>query len=114
MQVETVGIISKPGIAHASSIVTDLLRWLAGHGIKARYDVETSRYAGLPDGLPRDQVPEGTQLVIVLGGDGTLLSAARSLNGRDIPLFPVNLGGLAFLTAITLDELYPQLARPLH
>jgi NAD+ kinase len=114
MQVETVGIISKPGIAHASSIVSGLLHWLDARGIKARCDEETSRYAGLDDGLPRDQVPEGTQLVIVLGGDGTLLSAARSLNGRDIPIFPVNLGGLGFLTAITLDELYPQLDRALH
>jgi len=112
--VDTVGIVSKPGIAHASAIVTDLLRWLGGHNIKVRCDPETAGYAGLDDGLPRDQVPEGAQLVIVLGGDGTLLSAARALNGRDIPLFPVNLGGLGFLTAITLDELYPELERALH
>lgn len=112
--IETVGIISKPGIAHATDIVSELLRWLSAHRIKARCDAETAGYAGLPDGLPRDQVPDGTQLVIVLGGDGTLLSAARALNGRDIPLFPVNLGGLGFLTAITLDELYPQLERALR
>jgi NAD+ kinase len=111
--VETVGIISKPGIEHASTILTELVRWLHARGIKARYDKETARYAGLEDGMPREQVPEGTQLVIVLGGDGTLLSAARALAGRDIPIFPVNLGGLGFLTAITLDELYPQLERAL-
>lgn len=112
--IRAVGIISKPGIAHASDIVAELLRWLAQHEIQARFDAETAVYAGIADGLPRDEVPEGTQLLIVLGGDGTLLSAARALNGREIPLFPVNLGGLGFLTAITLDELYPQLERALR
>ena len=58
-------------------------------------------------------MPEGCDLLIVLGGDGTLLSAARALHGRDIPLFAVNLGGLGFLTAIAIDELYPQLERVL-
>ncbi|MGA2595687.1 MAG: NAD(+)/NADH kinase [Bryobacteraceae bacterium] len=112
--IETVGIISKPGIDHASEIVSGLLAWLGERGIKARCDIETARYAGLDDGLSREEVPKGTQLLIVLGGDGTLLSAARALNGLEIPVFPVNLGGLGFLTAITLDELYPQLERALR
>jgi len=112
--IDTVGIISKPAIAHASLIVPELLRWLAEHNITTRLDTITAAYASLDDGLPRDEVPKGTQLVIVLGGDGTLLSAARALDGMDIPLFPVNLGGLGFLTAITLDELFPQLERALR
>ncbi len=56
-------------------------------------------------------MPEGCDLVIVLGGDGTLLSAARAIGRREIPLFPVNLGGLGFLTAITMDEIFPELER---
>ncbi len=75
---------------------------------------EATAYAGSGDGLPRDEVPEGVEMVIVLGGDGTLLSAARAVAGRDIPLFAVNLGGLGFLTAITVDEVFYELERALH
>lgn len=109
--ISTVGIISKPGSEQAASIVPGLRAWLAERGVKARYDEETARYAGLNDGLPREQVPEGCQLIVVLGGDGTLLSAARAIGGRDIPLFAVNLGGLGFLTAISIDDIYPELER---
>lgn len=113
-RIETAGVISKPGIDHASVIVPELLRWLEAHGINVRCDPETASYAGRNGGMPREEVPDGAQLLIVLGGDGTLLSAARAVRGREIPIFPVNLGGLGFLTAITLDELYPQLERALR
>jgi len=113
LDIKTAGIISKPGIPHASNIVPPLVEWLKKRGIESRYDVETAKYLGRPDGLLRAEVPEGADLLIVLGGDGTLLSAARALDGRDIPLLPVNLGGLGFLTAVTLDELYPELERTL-
>lgn len=112
--IKIAGIMSKPGIPHASNIVTQLFRWLEVHGIQTRYDVETAKYLHRADGLPRPEVPDGTQLVIVLGGDGTLLSAARAVNGRPIPVLPVNLGGLGFLTAISIDEIFPELERTLR
>ena len=112
--IRVVGIMAKPGIPHASAIVPELARWLESRGLQSRVDEETALYLGRSDGLPRAEVPEGAQLVIVLGGDGTLLSAARAVAGRVIPLFPVNLGGLGFLTAITLDQLYPELERALR
>ena len=109
--IETIGLISKPHSKQAEKLVPELFEWLAARGIKVRYDEETAGYAGRQGGLARDQVPDGTQLVVVLGGDGTLLSAARAIGGKDIPLLAVNLGGLGFLTAITLDEVYPELER---
>jgi NAD+ kinase len=112
--IETVGIISKPRIEHASPLVSGIVQWLAQRKIKVRLDEESARYAGAPDFVPREDVPRDVQLVIVLGGDGTLLSAARAIGGRDIPIFAVNFGGLGFLTAITVDEVYAQLEHALR
>ncbi len=112
--VRVAGIMTKPGIPEASTLVPALVRWLETRGVEVRVDKETAVYLSKTHGLSRDEVPEGTQLVIVLGGDGTLLSAARAVAGRVIPIFPVNLGGLGFLTAITLDQLYPELERALR
>ncbi|MGA2736836.1 MAG: NAD(+)/NADH kinase [Bryobacteraceae bacterium] len=112
--IETVGLISKPAVAAAVDVVPKLLAWLETRGMRVRYDVHTAAYAARRDGLLREEVPQGCDLVIVLGGDGTLLSAARAIGNREIPLFAVNLGGLGFLTAITIDELYPELERALR
>ncbi len=110
-RIEVVGVVAKPRSEMAARIVPELIRWLIDRNAGVRLDPESAAYAGYGSGIPRQQVPDGTQLVIVLGGDGTLLSAARAVAGRDIPLFAVNLGGLGFLTALTVDQLYPRLER---
>jgi NAD+ kinase len=109
--IKTVGIISKPGARAATVLVPELIEWLERRGMKLRFDEPTGEYAHRTDIIPREQVPQGCDLVIVLGGDGTLLSAARAIGRGEVPLFPVNLGGLGFLTAITIDEIYPELER---
>jgi NAD+ kinase len=112
--IETVGVIAKPAVRTAADVVPKLLSWLRERGLRVRCDKSSAEYAGIGGGLARTEVTEGCDLVIVLGGDGTLLSAARAIAGREIPLFPVNLGSLGFLTAITIDELYPELERALR
>ncbi len=112
--IDTVGIISKPGADRARTLVPELLAWLGERGIAARCDRETAEYTTGIHAWPRETVPDGTQLVIVLGGDGTLLSAARAIGDKEIPLLAVNLGSLGFLTAITVDEIYPELERALR
>jgi NAD+ kinase len=111
--IKTVGIISKPNSPTAERIVPALIQWLRKRSIATRLDRETAAYTG-DAGLPREDVPESCDLIIVLGGDGTLLSAARAIGRREMPLFAVNVGGLGFLTAITVDELYPELERALR
>lgn len=109
--IRVVGIMAKPGIPEATTLLPELVGWLHERHVEVHLDQEAALYMGGPDGLPREEVVDGAQLVIVLGGDGTLLAAARAVAGRVIPIFPVNLGGLGFLTAITLDQLYPELER---
>jgi NAD+ kinase len=106
----TVGIISRPRRSNLRTVIPPLLKWLEARGIRTIYDAETagSLQEGA-SGLTRHQVAEQAQFLLVLGGDGTLLSAAREAAPRGIPILPINLGGLGFLTSFTLSELYPTL-----
>jgi NAD+ kinase len=113
-EIRRVGIISKPSAAAGAELAPQIICWLRDRDIEVRCDGETAAYAPTETGMPRGDVPEGCDLLIVLGGDGTLLSAARAIGKREIPLFPVNLGGLGFLTAITMDEVFPELERALR
>lgn len=112
-KIETAAVISKPRSDLAAVVVPELLAWLRARGIAVRLDPETAAYAEDIDVMARAEVAQDAQLLIVLGGDGTLLSAARAVGGRDIPLFAVNLGNLGFLTSIKVDALYSQLERVL-
>ncbi len=107
---QTVGIISRPRRQHLSVVVPPLLKWLEARGVSAVYDEETAN--SLPDtskGRTRQLVADSSQLLLVLGGDGTMLAAARLAASRSIPILPINMGSLGFLTSFTLDELYPAL-----
>ncbi|HUQ94684.1 MAG TPA: NAD(+)/NADH kinase [Bryobacteraceae bacterium] len=112
--IDTVGIVSKPASPQAQKIVPELLLWLKQRNITARCDRQTAEYGDCEEAVARERVPNGAQMIIVLGGDGTLLSVARAVGGRDIPLLGVNLGGLGFLTAITVDDIFPELERALR
>lgn len=112
--VNTVGLIAKPRSDRAAKLVPELIAWLEAHQVAVSLDEECAGYASRSPALTRDEVAARSQLLVVLGGDGTLLSAARASLGRNLPLFAVNLGGLGFLTAIKIEELYPQLERALH
>ncbi len=111
--IRRVGIVSKPGREDIPPLLTKLLAWLDGHGVEARYDVETASHLGRDGGFRREELPEGFDLMIVLGGDGTLLSAARAVGARETPILAVNLGGLGFMMTTGPEELVPHLERVL-
>jgi NAD+ kinase len=108
--IRTAGIISKPNRELLSAVIPPLVKWLHGHKIEVLVDQETQECieAGARC-VARDALAAQVDLMIVLGGDGTLLSAARALGNHKVPILAVNLGGLGFLTSVTLDELYPLL-----
>jgi NAD+ kinase len=107
--VKRVGIIAKPHKPEARTVLQELLPWLEARGVEAVLDVDTAGLAGMPGGQGKADLPGLVDLLLVLGGDGTLLSVARLVGARDVPILGVNLGGLGFLTEVTLEEIYQTL-----
>jgi NAD+ kinase len=105
-----IGIISRPRRSNLSEVVPSLLPWLEDRGIHVVYDQETATSLAEPsEGRSREQVAAASDLLLVLGGDGTLLAAARVAAPRGTPILPINMGSLGFLTSFMLEELYPAL-----
>jgi NAD+ kinase len=114
LQYKTIGIISRPRRSILAEIVPYLLIWLGDRGVTTVIDEETASSLNRGEiGKTRHQIVEEADLLLVLGGDGTMLAASREAAPRGIPILPVNLGGLGFLTSFTLEELYPALEEAL-
>lgn len=100
-------IVSKPAKPELAEIVPEALRWLTAHGYRVYIDQQTAAYQTNEFVVPRAEIAGyKPEFVLVLGGDGTLLSAARAIGAAEIPMLAVNLGSLGFLTEVHLDEMY--------
>lgn len=106
-----IAIISKPQKPELSSILPELAVWLKRHGYEPILDPISASYMGLAETVPRHRMHlHRPELVIVLGGDGTLLAAARAFARTQTPILSVNLGSLGFLAEVSLADMYPTLA----
>ena len=113
-RVTKVGLVAKHRLDAAADVLAELAGWLEARAVGAVFETETAALAGLPTGRPtssRDDLPRHSDLIVVLGGDGTFIGMAGRIAraGRDVPILGVNFGSLGFLTEITLAELYPSL-----
>lgn len=102
-----IGIIGKTNKQEVFGITDDLCKWLKERGIETYVESEIGFKIGHLNSIPRERLPEHSDVVLVFGGDGTFLDVARLVCRYNIPILGVNLGGLGFLTEITTDELRP-------
>ena len=107
--IRRIGIIAKPKLTTVSTVVHQLIEWCAGRQIQALLDKDTAPFVDQTDGLERYDLVAASDLIVVLGGDGTLLSVARVLDSHSVPILAVNFGSLGFLTEITLEEMFATL-----
>ncbi len=105
---KNVGIISKTGRPEPLEILKDILPWLKDQGYNVYIDKETASRLDMK-GYKRAEIPKLIDVLIVLGGDGTMLSAARLVAERSIPILGINLGGLGFITEVNRTEVFSAL-----
>ncbi|OGD13471.1 MAG: transposase [Candidatus Aminicenantes bacterium RBG_16_63_14] len=102
--VRKAGLVIKPHAPSVESILKDLVGYFEGRGIACVLEDVAARKLGRPGGLQRADVAAASDLVVVLGGDGTLLSVAHHAAQAGVPVMGVNLGRLGFLTEIPVRE----------
>jgi NAD+ kinase len=104
--IKRVGFVIKPHAPQVDKILVELIRYFETRGIECLLEDVAAMKLQRNDGVPRENVPEKVDLVIVIGGDGTLLSIAHLAAQKSVPVMGVNLGRLGFLTEVPLDEMY--------
>lgn len=104
-----IGIIGKTHKRETLDVSKELSAWLQKKGVGVYVEKELGAEIGHTNSVSRTELPELVDVILVFGGDGTFLGVSRLVCKYNIPILGVNLGGLGFLTEITLDELYPMM-----
>jgi len=108
---KTCGIITKKNKPEALDLTRSIIAWLDKKGIRTLVDREVAASIGHPHFIERENIPPNVDLIVVLGGDGTLLSVARQKSITSTPILGINLGGLGFLTETSKEETFQALEK---
>jgi NAD+ kinase len=109
----TIGVVAKPQRAQALSLARELVDWLQRREITALVEADNAAQIGCGSARTKEEIVAAAEMIVVLGGDGTLLSVARLMRDHPVPILGVNLGHFGFLTAFSSDELLPMIERVL-
>lgn len=102
-----IGIIAKLSAPDVDETVRAFVEWVGRQGREVILEEELAERIDIRGGVERKEIAERADLIVVMGGDGTFLSVARLVMGRRIPILGVNMGGLGFLTEVTVENIYP-------
>ena len=111
MKSKRVGILTKPKSPEVKTTLQAVVTWLRARSFDVLLDATSATLLGEKGGVQKTQLACNADMLLVLGGDGTMLNAARLAGERSIPILGVNMGGLGFLTEVRLENLYPSLDR---
>ena len=112
--ISRVGLVAKQRVEATAAVLNELAAWLETRRVHVVFETQTALLAGAPPTAAtatKEELPKVCDLIVLLGGDGTLIGMARRIARAavDVPIAGVNFGSLGFLTEITLDDLYPSL-----
>ncbi|MEW6734924.1 MAG: NAD(+)/NADH kinase [Acidobacteriota bacterium] len=112
LSLRRIGIVVKPNITSAWPVVTQMGKWSIKHGIELLVEQHAHTFVeGAMTFMAREEIPQHADLIIVLGGDGTMLATARLIGAHAVPVMGVNFGTLGYLTEFSVEELFPTLDR---
>lgn len=106
-----IGIVAKSKIHEPLEIINNLTKWLGDRDVEVFLEKELGEQMEYPNSVDRADIPELVDVILVFGGDGTFLGMARLACKYGTPILGINLGGLGFLTEVTVEELYPMMER---
>lgn len=111
MRIGKIGIVANVAKEKSSEYALRLKKWLLDRGVQVFLDEAVAYRIGESAGMERGKLAAASDLIVVFGGDGTMLRAARAVCGHDIPILGINIGGLGYLTEVNLNEMTDAMER---